>query len=288
MIKKFFGKLLYFYSLLLILALFFWGIKSLFFGSFNEKILLFFLIFPASYFLIEIGRKLPKIKVFLSKKFFSGFLIFSKFISIPLLAIVSFFCFFHSSNFKEFLFSFSFLPVVFFFIQRIQKKSPSFLEKEDKMMVGMVINEEEIIKDAQLRQFLKALGGVSFGFLLASLLNPKKASAAFFGSIPGPGTVALKDTSGTKINPATEDGNLEYIKDNTKQIGTNNLDEASATVTYVGKEDADGTWIVQKIDTSSGTAITYATVTNNPSVTSYNDAWAARTSLTYQNYKDAF
>ena len=155
-------------------------------------------------------------------------------------------------------------------------------------MVGRAINEDEVINDVHLRQFLKALGGVSLGFFLFSLLNPKKASAAFFGSIPGPGTVALKDTSDTKINPAREDGNLQDIKGNTKQFGTNDIDEASSTLTYVGKEDADENWVVQQIDTSSGTAITYATETNNPTYETYASAWTDRATLTYQNYKDAF
>jgi len=100
--------------------------------------------------------------------------------------------------------------------------------------------------------------------------------------------IYLKDTSDTKINPAREDGNLQDIKGNTKQFGTNDIDEASSTLTYVGKEDADENWVVQQIDTSSGTAITYATETNNPTYETYASAWTDRATLTYQNYKDAF
>jgi len=224
MIKNFSSKLLYLYSLLLILSLFFLGIKSLFFGSLNEKILWFFLIFPAGYFLIEIGRKLPKIKVFLFKKFFSGFLIFSKFISIPLLAIVFSFCFFRSANFKEFLFSFSFLPVIFFFVKK---------PKATKSVVFEPIAEEEAVKDPQLRQFLRVVGVTGVGLFLLSLLNPKKVGAAFFGSVPGPGTVALKDTSDTKINPATSDNQT-----NGSQI-TNLKGMTSPTSTAVTLTTAD-------------------------------------------------
>ncbi len=70
--------------------------------------------------------------------------------------------------------------------------------------------------------------------------------------------------------------------------GTNNVEEASATTTYVGKEDADGNWIVQKIDTSSGTSITYATKLNNPSYTTYSGAWTNRTNLSYDLFGGAF
>lgn len=70
--------------------------------------------------------------------------------------------------------------------------------------------------------------------------------------------------------------------------GTNNIDEASATVTYIGKEDADGAWYIMKIDTSSGTAFTYATVSNNPTLTSYTLAWAGRAAATYAAYSSSF
>jgi len=113
-----------------------------------------------------------------------------------LLAIVFSFCFFRSANFKEFLFSFSFLPVIFFFVKK---------PKATKSVVFEPIAEEEAVKDPQLRQFLRVVGVTGVGLFLLSLLNPKKVGAAFFGSVPGPGTVALKDTSDTKINPATSD-----------------------------------------------------------------------------------
>jgi len=74
---------------------------------------------------------------------------------------------------------------------------------------------------------------------------------------------------------------------NTKPYGTNNIDEASSTLTYVGKEDKDGVWVIQKIDTSSGTSITYATQTNNPTYTSYSDAWTDRSLLVYSQYSEA-
>lgn len=69
---------------------------------------------------------------------------------------------------------------------------------------------------------------------------------------------------------------------------TNDVEEASSTLTYVGKEDKDGNWVVMKIDESSGTSIQYATVTNNSGTTTYSDAWTNRASLTYNDYSTAF
>ena len=78
------------------------------------------------------------------------------------------------------------------------------------------------------------------------------------------------------------------ITDFGKRFSTNDVEEASSSLTYVGKEDADGQWALVKIDESSDTSIQYATVSNNPTKTTYTTAWADRASLTYQNYSEAF
>lgn len=85
------------------------------------------------------------------------------------------------------------------------------------------------------------------------------------------------------------DGTLDVEIFNDRTVyATSDIDEASATVTYIGKMDADGAWMVMKIDSSSGTAFTYATELNNATVTSYADAWTARATLTYGTYSEAF
>jgi hypothetical protein len=65
---------------------------------------------------------------------------------------------------------------------------------------------------------------------------------------------------------------------------TNDIAEPSAVLTYFGKEKADGTWLVMSVDTTSGTAIRYASVANNAAITTYAAAWAARATLTYNTY----
>lgn len=61
----------------------------------------------------------------------------------------------------------------------------------------------------------------------------------------------------------------------------------SGSITYLGDEDKDGAYLITKIDTSSGNVTRYASITNNPSVTTYADAWTARASLTYGYYSQA-
>ena len=63
--------------------------------------------------------------------------------------------------------------------------------------------------------------------------------------------------------------------------------ETSGNITYFGKENYDGDWLIFKIDTSSGTVFSYATKKNNASITTYSDAWTNRTTLTYGDYSDA-
>lgn len=67
----------------------------------------------------------------------------------------------------------------------------------------------------------------------------------------------------------------------------NDLEEVG-DITYVGIEDANAVWILKKIDESSGIAIRYATVSNNPTKITYSEAWTARASLTYELYSELF
>jgi len=79
-----------------------------------------------------------------------------------------------------------------------------------------------------------------------------------------------------------------------KRVTTNSLgeyrmnDREDGADTYIGMEDPDGSWFIQKITESSGTQIRYASIRNNASTTTYSDAWTNRASLTYDTYSVAF
>lgn len=72
----------------------------------------------------------------------------------------------------------------------------------------------------------------------------------------------------------------------------NHLDDGStaANVLYVGLAKDDGTYCIKKLDETSSTlpVVTYATITNNVSVTTYDTAWSGRASLTYNKFETAF
>lgn len=92
---------------------------------------------------------------------------------------------------------------------------------------------------------------------------------------------SFQDTSG---NPgmATLNRNHEVQVTVSDTWIANDTDTVGDT-TYVGEETVDGRWRVRKIvKVVDVNTITYATSKNNPSISSYNDAWTARATLDYQ------
>jgi hypothetical protein len=67
------------------------------------------------------------------------------------------------------------------------------------------------------RTFLKAAGVVGLGVVAATVL-PKTAEAYVMGSSPTSGVVGMKNAANTRIDPATENGNLASIKTNTDPL----------------------------------------------------------------------
>ena len=72
------------------------------------------------------------------------------------------------------------------------------------------------------------------------------------------------------------------------EFEVNEIENASATITYVGAETAAGVWWIRKMDSTSGSAIGHATEVNNATYTTYATAWTNRATLTYGNYSGAF
>lgn len=132
--------------------------------------------------------------------------------------------------------------------------------------------------DATVAAAIAALGaaGVLDALLIAlqaQALGTVGAPVNVTGNVGITGTAAVADTE---------------LLGEVRAWGTNDVDEASATVTYVGMERAGGEWVVKKLDTAAGTSIRYATITNNPGAGAYAAAWAARAGLAYGTYGEAF
>lgn len=109
-------------------------------------------------------------------------------------------------------------------------------------------------------------------------VNPSiEASVTQRGS-KGALAVDMVDSSGNSIGGSASTG-----------YETNDVDEPTSTLTYVGKESADGSWLIQKIDASSNpTTIQYATIVNNSGTVDYSTAFTNRASLIYGDYSIVF
>jgi len=67
------------------------------------------------------------------------------------------------------------------------------------------------VSDRSKRNFLKAAGVAGAG-VIASQLGPNKAQALIMGSSPTTGVVGVKDSTNTRINPATEETASSLLK----------------------------------------------------------------------------
>jgi len=175
---------------------------------------------------------------------------------------------FNASNPAEVVFSLLFFPLAFYFayllaesFRRSPFKTPSTLKlptiipikttsktlkASSKPIVEDIYPSEVVsgkqVQDINRRLFLKLISSAGLSLFIMSLFT-KKAQAAFFGSVPGPGTVALKDTSGTPIDPAKHHPTDGYeISD---------VDDASVPA-YYGFVHKTGAWYILK-EASDGT-----------------------------------
>ena len=126
--------------------------------------------------------------------------------------------------------------------------------------------------DKERRAFLKAIGTAGMTIFMLSIFT-KKAQAAFFGSMPGPGTVALKDIAGNKINPAE--------KHPTDGYRIAELDDS--TPAYYGFINKDGAWFIMRDNNG-----TYKYITGS---TGFSSAWSGKgdePEINWQYYDAAF
>lgn len=122
--------------------------------------------------------------------------------------------------------------------------------------------------DLDRRHFLKLIGSAGLTLFLFSIFT-KKAQAAFFGSMPGPGTISIKDSGGTVIDPA--------VKQPTDGYRINQIDDSSPA--YYGFVNKDGNWFIMKEDSSGNYRY-------SKGGSSFSTNWTNRASLTY-DYFDA-
>lgn len=169
---------------------------------------------------------------------------------------------------------------VYFFLAVVPKRNKAIhlpkiqvLPKESLPQKQEEIEEGKFIPgfDFDRRMFLKLIGSAGLSVFFFSLFT-KKAEAAFFGSVPGPGTVSLKDTAGTKIDPA--------VKQPTDGYKISEIDDASSPA-YYGFVDKTGAWFIQKEDSSGAYRYTKGS-------SSFSTNWTGRAGLSYDYFDVIF
>ena len=221
-------------------------------------------------------------------------LIYYSFIIVTVMSVVGFT---NAENIPQIISAAIFFPLmVYFFLQILPKRSRAL------RIEPIVVTETEVIApkairlknnhrlsryhqpleleifdqpsmnfDNNRRAFIKLIGSAGLGLFFFSLFS-QKAHGAFFGSVPGPGTVALKDPTGTQIDPARNQPTDGY------KIAQ--LDDSAPA--YYGYLDKDGNWFILKVDDTTG-EYRYTKGASN-----FSTNWTGRAGLTYALYDSVF
>jgi hypothetical protein len=150
------------------------------------------------------------------------------------------------------------------------------LESGDLKLIPDEPEEVKNVPDLDRRIFLRLIGSAGISIFLLSIFT-KKTHAAFFGSVPGPGTVALKDIAGNKIDPAQEHPTDGYE--------VTEIDEDSdVTYSYFGFVHKNGAWYIAREQKATG-SYRYAKGSS-----SFSTSWTNRKteSVTYGYYNTIF
>ena len=190
-----------------------------------------------------------------------------------------------------------YLPLVFYFLKELLRRRTHFFSHPvavtETKAVPFPITKKQLqaavttapvpergrVMDADRRVFLKLIGSAGISVFMLALFT-KKAQAAFFGSVPGPGVVALKDTAGNKIDPALHHPTAGY---KIAQLD----DTSSATYAYYGFVNKTGAWYLQREQLTGADAGQYLYSSGS---SAFSTAWTNRASPTpaYATFDNTF
>ena len=183
-----------------------------------------------------------------------------------------------ATNFVELGTSIVFAPLaLYFFILMLPKKAAKVVIDMDPVL-DIIPDQIKKIKnpdyDPERRKFLKLIGAAGGSLFLMTIFT-RNAEASFFGSMPGPGSISVKNSSGSLIDPAE--------KKPTDGYNITEIDDTGAD-TYYGFVNKDGAWYIQK-ELSTGA---YRYVKGSSDFTNVTTGWPNRASLTYNYFNDVF
>jgi hypothetical protein len=183
-----------------------------------------------------------------------------------------------ASNFPELTTAILFSSMsLYFFLLMLPQKGKVLIDPA-KVVAEAVPEVLKKVKnpdyDPERRKFLKLIGAAGGSLFLMTIFT-RSAEASFFGSMPGPGTLAIKNTSGVKIDPAEKKPTDGY---NITEVDDSGVDS------YYGFVNKDGAWYIQK-ELSTGA---YRYVKGSNDFTNAVTGWPNRTNLTYNYFDQVF
>lgn len=239
-----------------------------------------FLFYPVFlYLLFELFGKFWKVNFF-NRNPFPLLKTLALYYSFVLTAIMVFAGFISAKNLSETVSAFLFLPLALHFTLKVLPKRRKGIDLPEVILTPQSLKPEFISKqsftsykksglDRDRRMFLKLIGSAGITVFMFSLFT-KKAHAAFFGSVPGPGTISVKDSSGTVIDPSKHHPTDGY------KIAQ--LDDAVPA--FYGFTNKDGAWFIMK-EASGDYRYTKGSST-------FSTNWTNRASLTYDYFDNIF
>lgn len=171
-------------------------------------------------------------------------------------------------------------PVPLYFLGRLgvglarrsQVRKSSRIEEGQIIGVRSSSGKSDYEVPNERRNFFRIITSVGIGGLVLYLIFPRRAEAAFFGSVPGAGTIALKDSNGTPIDPA--------VNSPTDGYAISNVD-STAYPYYYGFINKDAAWYIMRENPEN-------TFTYSKGSTDFATNWTGRAGLTYGTFDTIF
>ncbi|MEK7526441.1 MAG: hypothetical protein AAB546_03100 [Patescibacteria group bacterium] len=197
-------------------------------------------------------------------------LVYYNFILVTIMIIGGFIS---SKTIPQLISTIIFYPLfAYFFIQIAPRQRKTIKPIILKPIISATQIEPQTKKgiDIDRRAFLKIIGSAGLSLFFLTIFT-KKTQAAFFGSVPGPGTVAVKDTLGVAIDPAE--------KHPTDGYEITQVDDS--TPSYYGYLNKSGAWFITREEASGAYRYTKGT-------SDFATNWTNRASLTYDYFDNIF
>lgn len=183
-----------------------------------------------------------------------------------------------ASSFVELGIAILFTPLAFYFAILMLPRRAHKIQIDVDEVLDIIPDQIKKIKnpdyDPERRKFLKLIGAAGGSLFLMTVFT-RKAEASFFGSMPGPGTLSIKNSSGTTIDPSEKHPTDGY---NITEIDDSGVD------TYYGYVNKDGAWFIRK-ELPTGA---YRYIKGSLDFTNATTGWPNRTNLAYDYFNLVF